>query len=116
MNLDRIISYCESFPGTTFEFPFDKTTLVIKVLGKMFLLIDIEESTSFNVKCDPEQALELRERYASVRPGYHMNKTHWNTITINGELDEKELRHWIKHSYDLVVSKLPKKQRDELSH
>lgn len=115
MHIDEILSFCLQLKGTTENFPFDQRTLVFKVMGKMYALIDVEAPDSINLKCDPERAVDLRERYASVQPGYHMNKKHWNTILLNGELDDKEIRELIQHSYDLVVSSLPKKLQHELS-
>jgi predicted DNA-binding protein (MmcQ/YjbR family) len=115
MHIEEFRNFCLSLPGTTEELPFDDRTLVFKVMGKMYALADIEEFTSFNVKCDPEQAEQLRAAYACVKPGYHMNKKHWNTIVLGGELKNQELYHWIRHSYDLVASKLPKKDREALA-
>lgn len=115
MHLDDILSFCLGLKGTTEGFPFDKRTLVFKVMGKMYALIDIESPDSINLKCDPERAIELRERYASVQPGYHMSKKHWNTVLLNNELTNKQLEELIVHSYELVVSSLPKKVQHELS-
>jgi predicted DNA-binding protein (MmcQ/YjbR family) len=84
------------------------------VMGKAFLLTSIIEFKQFNVKCDPETAIELRERHSCVIPGFHMNKKHWNTILIDGSVSKKQLQQWIDDSYDLVVAGLPKKMRDEL--
>jgi predicted DNA-binding protein (MmcQ/YjbR family) len=114
MHIDDILSFCLALPGTTENFPFDQRILVFKVV-KMYALIDVESPDSITLKCDPERAIELRERYASVQPGYHMSKKHWNTISLNGELDTKELQELIVHSYDLVVKSLPKKVQNELS-
>lgn len=114
MNIEDFRIHCISKKGVTEEMPFDNKTLVFKVMGKIFVLTDIDLFQSFNVKCDPEKAVELREQYHSVKPGYHMNKKHWNTIEVTGELNDTELKYWIDHSYDLVVSKLPKKLKEEL--
>ncbi len=96
-------------------FPFDQTTLVFKVGGKMFLLMDINSNpVEFNVKCDPAKAIELRERYSCVDAGFHMNKTHWNTITCNGLAAKKLIFEWISDSYNLVFSGLSKKNRENL--
>lgn len=116
MNIEEFRAYCIAKPGVTEELPFDESTLVFKVMGKMFTLTNIDCFESFNVKCDPEKAVELREQYRAVEPGYHMNKKHWNTIRIDGELKQPELQHWIDHSYDLVVSKLTKKQKETLEN
>lgn len=115
MQLDEILSFCFSLKSTTDHFPFDKRTLVFKVMGKMYALIDVETPDSINLKCDPERAIDLRERYSSVQPGFHMNKKHWNTIQLNGELSNDQLRELITHSYELVVSSLTKKAQHELS-
>lgn len=111
MNLETFREYCLSKPGVTEELPFDENTLVFKVMGKMFALTDIAEFTSVNLKTDPEKAIELRERYEAVMPGYHMNKRHWNTIMIDGSVPDREIRSWIDDSYDLVVAKLTKKEK-----
>ncbi len=115
MNIESYREYCLAKPGVTEGFPFDEKTLVFKVMGKMFALADVDEFVSINLKCDPELAVELREKYeGTVLPGYHMNKKHWNTMVVNGALNDEELRHWTNHSYDLVVSGLPKKLKEEL--
>ena len=115
MHLDEILSFCLSLKGTTEHFPFDQRTLVFKVMGKIYALIDVETPDSINLKCNPERANELRERYASIQPGYHMNKKHWNTVLLNNELNAKEIQDLIVHSYELVVSSLPKQVQHELS-
>lgn len=97
--------------GVTEDFPFDATTLVFKVSGKMFALTDLEGDFSVNLKCDPERAIQLREQYPSIIPGYHMSKKHWNTIMIDGSVDNDLLLELIDHSYNLVVSGLPLKSR-----
>jgi len=114
MNIEELREYCLSKKGATEHFPFDETTLVFKVLGKMFALTDIESELTVNLKCDPDKAIELREQYSCVLPGYHMSKVHWNTIRIDGSLSDKQIEAWIDDSYDLVVSKLNKKQKAEL--
>jgi len=108
MNIEVFRDYCIKKPGVTEEFPFDNTTLVFKVGGKIFALTDIENFTSINLKCDPEKALEYRETFSAVLPGYHMNKKHWNTILINGTINSKLLHQWIDDSYLLVFEKLNK--------
>ncbi|MBI3238154.1 MAG: MmcQ/YjbR family DNA-binding protein [Flavobacteriia bacterium] len=115
MHLDEILQFCLQLKGTTEHFPFDQKTLVFKVMGKMYALIDVEKPDSMNLKCDPERAIELRERYACVLPGWHMSKKHWNTVLLNNELNTSELQELIVHSYELVVSSLPKKLQHELS-
>lgn len=102
MNIEMIRDYCLSLEGTEECFPFDETTLVFKVAGKMFLLTDLEGDLSVNIKCEPSLAIELRERFPSVRPGYHMNKNHWNTVILDGSVPDATVMDWIKHSYMLV--------------
>lgn len=111
MNIEELREFCLSFPGVSEDFPFDQSTIVFKVMGKLFLLTDIDQYESINVKCDPEKAIELREQYPSVLPGYHMSKKHWNTVMIQGEIPDPLLKQWIRDSYDLVVAGLTKKQR-----
>lgn len=115
MNIEEFRDYCIAKEGVTEEFPFDEKTLVFKVLGKMFVLCDVDLFTSINVKCDPDYALELRERYSAVRAGYHMSKKHWNTVEIDGSISDDLLKQWIDDSYTLVVQKMPKKLRSQLN-
>lgn len=115
MNIETLREYCIVKPGVTEGFPFGEDTLVFKVGGKMFLLIGLSEGDRFNVKCDPELAVELREQHNEVQPGYHMNKTHWNTVHMDGNLTEMQLRDMIDHSYDLVLNSLPKKLQSEIA-
>lgn len=99
----------------TEEFPFDETTLVFKVMGKMFALTGLDETEfKVNLKCDPERSVELREEYESIIAGFHMNKKHWNTVKPDGSLSNELFKELIDHSYDLVVKGLPKKMRDQL--
>ncbi|HET8858370.1 MmcQ/YjbR family DNA-binding protein [Marivirga sp.] len=114
MNIEDFRNFCIQKYGVTEELPFDENTLVFKVMGKIFALVDINLFESVNLKCNPEEAIKLREQYDAVKPGYHMNKNHWNTIAFNGSISDREIFHWINHSYDLVVSKLPKKLRTEV--
>ncbi|HVN59193.1 MAG TPA: MmcQ/YjbR family DNA-binding protein [Bacteroidales bacterium] len=102
MNIEEIREYCLSIPDVTEGFPFGEETLVFKVNGKIFVLANLDGDLSLNLKCDPSFALELRERYASVIPGYHMNKKHWNTVQIDGTIPDREILSWIDHSYKLV--------------
>lgn len=115
MHIDEILPFCLHLKGTTESFPFDQQTLVFKVMGKMYALINVESPDSINLKCDPELAIDLRERFSAVQPGYHMNKKHWNTITLNGDLSNDFIQEQIVNSYDLVVKSLPKKLQHELS-
>jgi predicted DNA-binding protein (MmcQ/YjbR family) len=101
--------YCLGKPNTTEGMPFGETVLVFKVAGKMFALMSLDElPATANLKCNPDLALDLRDRYEQVRPGYHMNKKHWNTVAIDSGIPEAELRRMIDHSYDLVVQSVPK--------
>ncbi|SJZ53484.1 Predicted DNA-binding protein, MmcQ/YjbR family [Chitinophaga eiseniae] len=115
MDIEQFCQYCNSLPGVTEEFPFGEQTLVYKVCGKMFALTDLEEFSSVNLKCDPDEAVELRERYEGVTPGWHMNKKHWNTVDMHSNISNKLILQWIKNSYDLVVASLPKKEREKLA-
>jgi predicted DNA-binding protein (MmcQ/YjbR family) len=111
MNIEQIREYCLKKKGVTEEFPFDEETLVFKVAGKIFLLTSLESiPLQINLKCDPEKAVELREEYEAVQPGYHMNKKHWNTIIFDGTVPVKKILEWIDNSYNLVMSGL--KQSD----
>lgn len=114
MNIEEFRAYCLAMSGVTEEFPFGSDTLVFKVVGKMFALTDVELFTSVNLKCDPEKALELREQYSGVTPGYHMSKKHWNTVLMDGSIADKLVKEWVDDSYKLVVAGLPKKVRMEL--
>jgi len=114
MNIGTFQSYCLAKKGVTEEFPFGETTLVYKVMGKMFALTNIDEFTSINLKCEPEIGAQLREEYSSVLPGYHMNKKHWITVLMDGSISDKNLKQWIDASYQLVVESLPKSQQKEL--
>ncbi len=115
MNIEDFRGYCLSKNGVSESFPFDETTLVFKVMDKMFALTDTEDDFSINLKCDPEKAFELRERYPAVKPGYHMSKKHWNTVIIDGSVDDEILYKWIDDSYNLIVGKLTKTLRESLS-
>lgn len=106
MNIETIREYCLTKPHAAESFPFGGDTLVFKVKGKIFLLTGLDnDPLQFNVKCNPDKALELREQYNCVIPGYHMNKKHWNTIVVDGSVNGKILREWIDDSYDLVKGK-----------
>ena len=114
MNIESYRSYCLSKRGVTEEFPFDQSTLVYKVMGKMFALTNVDTFESINLKCDPEVATQLREAHEGVSPGYHMNKRHWNSVNTDGSIPDKVIYRWIDDSYELVVNKLSKKERDKL--
>jgi predicted DNA-binding protein (MmcQ/YjbR family) len=115
MNIEVFREYCLGKPAATEDTPFGPDNIVFKVEGKMFALAALDEvPPAVNLKCDPDLALELRDRYAQVRPGYHMNKKHWNTIELDGVIPGKEIRKMVDHSYDLVVKSLPKSRREKL--
>ncbi|MEX0724526.1 MAG: MmcQ/YjbR family DNA-binding protein [Gracilimonas sp.] len=114
MHIEAFYNYCRSFSGVTEGFPFGEDVLVFKVMGKMFALCDVDEFESINLKCDPERALELRASYEEIKPGYHMNKKHWNTVSMQGSLKDELVEELIDHSYELVVETLPKKDREKL--
>ena len=112
MNIEAFREYCLGKPAATEGTPFGPDNIVFKVEGKMFALAALDEvPPAVNLKCDPDLALELRDRYAQVRPGYHMNKKHWNTVELDGVIPGKEIRKMVDHSYDLVVESLPKNRR-----
>ena len=120
MNIDQIRNYSLSKPQVSEDFPFDEDTLVFRVLGKIFALAPLENwesgKASLNLKCDPEYAITLREEYNSIRPGFHMNKKHWNSVYIHeNELATDFIFKLIDHSYDMVVKSMPKKMRDQLT-
>lgn len=115
MNIEEFRDYCLSKKYVTECFPFDEKTLVFKVAGKMFALSGLEHQPStVNLKCDPEKAIELREEFSDVIEGFHMNKKHWNTITIEGSLSYKFIKELVDHSYDMVVKGMTKKLQKEL--
>ncbi|MBB5636895.1 putative DNA-binding protein (MmcQ/YjbR family) [Pedobacter cryoconitis] len=114
MNIEELRDYCLSKPGTTEGLPFGEDTLVFKIGEKIFLLISLTASNRFNVKCDPERAVTLREQYEEIIPGFHMNKKHWNTIYMDGRLTFRQLQENIDHSYKLVYHSLPKKIQEEI--
>jgi predicted DNA-binding protein (MmcQ/YjbR family) len=115
MNIEEFREYCLSKKGVEETFPFDEVTLVFKVMGKMFALTGLDSlEFTVNLKCDPDRALELREQYPEIQPGWHMSKKHWNTVSFEGGLDDDFLIELIDHSYDLVVKGLTKKLRLEL--
>jgi len=114
LNIEQFRSYCLAKQGVTEEFPFGEETLVYKVMGKMFALADVTLFESINLKCEPELAMQLREEYPAVLPGYHMNKKHWNTVLMDGSLSDKLVKTWIDNSYHLVAASLPAKVKAEL--
>jgi len=120
MNIEQLRDFCMSKKGVTEHFPFDEVTLVFKVMGKMFALVGLqrweEGETKVNLKCNPDWAQELRGEYEAINPGFHMNKKHWNTITLNNDVSDKFAFELIDHSYDLVVKGLTKKLKEELKN
>ena len=117
MNIEQIREYCLKKKGVTEEFPFDEETLVFKVIGKIFLLASLETvPLQLNLKCEPEKAIELREEYDSVQPGYHMNKKHWNTVIIDGSVPHGKILEWIDQSYNLVAARLRKTDLKKLKN
>jgi len=117
MHIEDFRNYCLSKKAVEECFPFDEVTLVFKVMGKMFALTGLEhEEFKVNLKCDPEYAMELREEYEDVQPGWHMSKVHWNTVYFENDLSEEMLRSLIDHSYEMVVKKLKKADREFLKN
>ncbi len=116
MDIEKVREYCISKKGATEGFPFDDTTLVFKVMNKMFALLSLEFPHYLNLKCDPERAVELRDEYEDITPGYHMNKVHWNSLNLNGKLNDRLIKELIDHSYELIVKSLKKKDREELEN
>ena len=112
MDIEYFRTICINKPGTTEDFPFDDKTLVFKVMGKVYALCRLEsDPMQVNLKCDPDRAEDLRDSYASVIPGYHMNKKHWNTLVMDGDIPFRLFKELIDHSYELVYNKLPKKTK-----
>ena len=115
MNVETLREYCLAKRSVTEGFPFGETVLVFKVMEKIFLLVSLDASPlRFNAKCEPSKAVELREEYGGIQPGYHMNKQHWNTVIVDGTIPGKLLKQMIDDSYDLVVQSLPKKLQEGL--
>lgn len=112
MHIESLREYCLSKPDTEETFPFGPDILVYKVNGKIYLLAGLDEQPArFNVKCDPDKAIELRDEYTAVLPGYHMNKKHWNTIILDGSISDRLIKEWIDHSYELVNKAASRKKR-----
>jgi len=115
MDPDKLRVYLFHFPQVTEETPFDEVTAVYKTAGKMFAITNWSESPlRINLKCDPDKALELRDQHSGVEPGYHMNKKHWNTVTVDSRIEEDLLQEWISHSFEEVVKKFPRQKRTEI--
>jgi predicted DNA-binding protein (MmcQ/YjbR family) len=114
LNIEIFRAHCLSKKGVTEEFPFGEDVMVMKVMGKMFALASIQDFDGISLKADPEKAVELREHYPAVQPGYHLNKKHWNTVLLDGSISDKLIKSWIDESYDLVAQTLTKRQKTEL--
>lgn len=115
MNIEVFREYCLLKPGVSESLPFGPDALVFKVSDKMFALLSLTGDPGGNLKCDPDWAIELREQYSNITPGYHMSKKHWNTVALDGSLPSKLIKEMIDHSYDLVYGALSKKKRDEIN-
>lgn len=116
MNIESVRDFCLSLPHVTEDFPFDETTLVFRIGGKIFAMIDLERTTWFVLKCEPSYALILREQYAEIAPAWHMNKKHWNQLNLFGTLADELVESLIVHSYGEVFRNLPKRMREALNH
>ncbi|WP_291784034.1 MmcQ/YjbR family DNA-binding protein [Cecembia sp.] len=116
MDLIYFRDYCLAKPGTSEDTPFDENTLCFRVGKKIFAITDILDFESVNLKCDPEYAIELREKFPGIQPGYHMNKKHWNTVSANGSVPDSLILKLTDHSYELIFSSLPKKVKEELNN
>ena len=114
MYLDELREYCLQKKGTSEDTPFGPETLVFRVMGKIFAITGIDNYEFVNLKCDPERAIDLREEHHGIRPGWHMNKKHWNSVMTDGSVGEKLFKELVDHSYELIVKSLPKKTREEL--
>ncbi len=114
MDIESLRNYCLAKKGVTEKFPFDEETLTFQVMEKIFLFVDINLPESIIVKCEPELALELREKHEEITPGYHMNKKHWNSVSLKGRLKKGQLLEMIDHSYQQVIKGLTKKKKEEL--
>jgi predicted DNA-binding protein (MmcQ/YjbR family) len=114
VNIETLRNYCIAKPGITESFPFGEDTLVFKISDKIFLLTSLSQPNRFKVKCDPEIAVILREEHPEIIPGYHMNKRHWNTVYLDGNLPENLIKQQIDQSYNLVFKSLPKSKQQEI--
>lgn len=115
INIDKIREYCLKKKAVSESFPFDNDTLVFKVGGKMFALLSLNSDFGLNLKCEPDKAINLREQFNDITPGYHMNKEHWNTLNLNGKLKPELIFELIDHSYNLVKNSLPLKVKKEFN-
>lgn len=115
MNIENFRKYCLSLKAAEEKMPFGEDVLVFYVKGKIFCLVSIDSFEQISVKCDPDKAVDLRDRYSAVIPGYHLNKKHWNTIRMDGSVSDRLITEWVRDSYNLVIKKLPKRVREELN-
>ena len=113
MNIETLREYCLTLPQVTEDFPFDETTLAFRIGGKIFAMIDLERTEWFVLKCNPDYALDLRDRHSEIAPAWHMNKKHWNQLNLFGSLSDTLIRSLIRHSYNEVIKKMPRKLKDE---
>lgn len=116
INIEAFRDYCLAKPGVTEGFPFDNKALVFKVMDKMFALVNVDKFEFINLKCDPEKALELREQYYGIQPGYHMSKKHWNSVYVDQDVSKELVLELVDHSYTIIVEKLSKKLKEELNN
>ena len=116
MNIEEFRNYCLSFKAATEDLPFDETTLVFKVMNKMFVLVDIDTYDYVNLKCKPEDCEDLQNEYDGITPGFHMNKKHWVSVKTDNSISDKLMKKLVSDSYNLIVAKLTKKQKEELKN
>jgi predicted DNA-binding protein (MmcQ/YjbR family) len=115
MTRDEVLDLCAALPGAREDYPFGDGVAVFKIGTRMFALVALDgDPGTVNLKCDPELAIELRARHGAVRPGYHQDKRHWNTVDLDGSIDDEEIREMVEHSYELVMSRLPRAERQRL--
>lgn len=113
MNVESLREYCLSLPLATEDFPFDETTLVFRVVGKIFAMLDLERPDVVSLKCNPDYALQLREEHPEISGAWHMNKKYWNQVSLSGHLEDELVQGLVRHSYAEVVKKLTRKERAE---
>ncbi len=114
MNIDQLREFCLSIQGATEDMPFEDPYLVFRVMGKWFAVVPLQDpELKINLKCDPDRAIDLRDRYQSVQPAWHFNKKYWNTILLNQDMNDETVKQWIRHSVEEVIKKLPKKVQAE---
>ncbi len=114
MNVEQVREHCLSLKAVTEDMPFGDDTIVFRVYQKIFALVSLSGNNMVNLKCDPARAIELREEYAAIIPGYHMNKAHWNSVHLDGNLKDELIKELVEHSYQLIVLSLPKNKQEEL--